>query len=99
MAYEVRISDWSSDVCSADLDTIQEDDEFAGVHDGTATVDGILKLTGAGLFDDIPDFDEASSIDDFGGIVSEGTYYFASGIDLGVKIGRACCRDSLCQYV
>lgn len=69
----------------ADVDTIQEDDEFAGNHDGTVATDGVLKLSGAGLFDDIPDFDEISSLDDFGGTVASGTYYFAAGLDLGVK--------------
>lgn len=69
----------------ADVDTIQEDDEFAGSHDGTVSVDGVLKLAGAGLFDDIPDFDEVASLDDYGGVVDAGTYYFAAGLDLGIK--------------
>lgn len=69
----------------APVDTIQEDDEFAGSHDGCIAVDGILKLSGAGLFDDIPDFDEVSSLDDYGGTVTAGTYNFASGLDLGTK--------------
>jgi hypothetical protein len=69
----------------APVDTIQEDDEFAGSHDGCVAVDGILKLSGAGLFDDIPDFDEVSSLDDYGGTVTTGTYNFASGLDLGTK--------------
>jgi hypothetical protein len=69
----------------AEVDLIQEDDEFAGMHDGCVAVDGIMKLGGAGLFDDIPDFDEVASLDDFGGVTAEGTYEFASGFDFGVK--------------
>lgn len=69
----------------AEVDLIQEDDEFAGMHDGCVAVDGIMKLGGTGLFDDIPDFDEVASLDDFGGVTAEGTYEFASGFDFGVK--------------
>src|SRR3546814_5422615 len=31
-AYEMRISDWSSDVCSSDLSTVCESLLFTGVH-------------------------------------------------------------------
>jgi hypothetical protein len=69
----------------ANVGTIQEDDEFAGMHEGCVAVDGIMKLGGAGLFDDIPDFDEVASLDDHGGTFPAGTYEFASGFDFGVK--------------
>ena len=47
-----------------------------------------INLVGTGNFDDITDFDAVGSLDDFGGIVSEGTYDFggtAGGdtLDLG----------------
>ena len=47
-----------------------------------------LSLSGGGNVDDIPDFDAVTSLDDFGGIASEGTYDFggtAGGttLDLG----------------
>jgi len=47
-----------------------------------------INLVGGGDFDDITDFDAVTSLDDFGGIVSEGTYDFggtAGGdtLDLG----------------
>lgn len=69
----------------ADIGTVQEDDEFSGTHEGCVAVDGIMKLGGAGLFDDIPDFDEVASLDDYGGTLATGTYEFASGFDFGVK--------------
>lgn len=52
-----------------------------------ATTD-TLNLVGGGNFDDITDFDAVASLDDFGGIVPEGTYDFggAAGsttLDLG----------------
>jgi len=47
-----------------------------------------LNLAGVGLFDDIQNFDLVGSLDDFGGIVSSGTYEFggaagSSFLDLG----------------
>ncbi len=47
-----------------------------------------LNLSGGGLFDTIPDFDAVTSLDDFGGIVSSGTYEFGGSaggttLDLG----------------
>ena len=41
-----------------------------------------IKLAGNGSFDDIPDMDDASDIDSFGGLVSSGTYDFSQNIDL-----------------
>lgn len=58
---------------------------FSGTHSGTvydATGD-VLKLIGAGLFDDIPDLDLVASLDAYGGVTSSGTYTFAGDADLG----------------
>src|SRR3546814_6574459 len=70
-AYEMRISDWSSDVCSSDLPAgllAHEDiggDQHALGHDLQA--------------------------DDIGGVSQqEGA---------GAEIGRASCRERVCQYV
>lgn len=65
------------------LGTITESPTFPGTHSGTVSVGGILKLTAAGLFDDIPDFDAVSSLDSYGGIGSTGTYGFSAGFDFG----------------
>src|SRR3546814_8638779 len=69
-AYEMRISDWSSDVCSSDLK-------------GSATIDG--KAYGAGELriqrEDTP----------MGAIIAG-----ESGVE---QIGRASCRERVCQYV
>lgn len=56
---------------------------WAGTHSNTIAIDGILKLSGAGLFDDIDDFDSIASLDGWGGIQASGTYTFANAIDLG----------------
>src|SRR3546814_7940021 len=89
-AYEMRISDWSSDVCSSDL---QVDDV---IHSSPAIGD----IDGDGR-------PEA--------VVGGGNYYnrgdgrkvFAWHVDDGStvpgwpqsKIGRASCRERVCQYV
>src|SRR3546814_3026634 len=64
-AYEMRISDWSSDVCSSDL-----------VH---GLGDDLLGL--ADRLDRLAETDEILVI------------------ELGDQIGRASCRERVCQYV
>src|SRR3546814_3756648 len=92
-AYEMRISDWSSDVCSSDLQ-IEEfirDYHGEGIQHLALATDDIFttvdRLRANGIrFQDTPD-----------------TYY--DMIDQRVpghghnKIGRASCRERVCQYV
>jgi len=72
----------------ADVSTVQEDDDFLGEKSGVVVDGTVLKLTGVGLFDDIPDFDEVASLDDYGGTTASGTYYFAAGFDFTTKSRR-----------
>src|SRR3546814_1865037 len=78
-AYEMRISDWSSDVCSSDLIN-----DYAGLDlKGKVAV----ALSGSPV-----------------GMPSEIGAHLAAEKSLaaqqaGAKIGRASCRESLCQYV
>src|SRR3546814_2910879 len=74
-AYEMRISDWSSDVCSSDLRTIT-----------TFTFKTRLKLSFM-LSDS-----SGERAEDMGGDLLEGVQGF-------FKIGRASCRERVCQYV
>src|SRR3546814_3505509 len=80
-AYEMRISDWSSDVCSSDLPnvliaacvkTLQDGRRLVVFPEGTRTVPGLPMKLKRG----------AASI-----IVRSG------------QIGRASCRERVCQYV
>src|SRR3546814_9745365 len=71
-AYEMRISDWSSDVCSSDL---------AGFD---------LDLLG--------DLDELQA-EGGGEDLAERGLAGAAQADQGDKIGRASCRERVCQYV
>jgi hypothetical protein len=72
----------------ADVDLIQEDDVFPGEKTNLVVDGTFLKLTSVGLFDDIPDFDEVSSLDDLGGSSSTGLYEFTGGFDFGTKERR-----------
>ena len=68
----------------------QDSPKFQGTKTNVAfdAVTNSLNLAGGGVFDNITDFDAVTSLDDFGGIVPEGTYDFggtAGGdtLDLG----------------
>src|SRR3546814_7416078 len=87
-AYELRISDWSSDVCSSDLRAgysqhlLQVVEEIAAVGQSSQfVVLGLEVALGAALLD----------------------LLVAQGEILGhahhLQIGRASCRERVCQYV
>jgi hypothetical protein len=69
----------------ADIGSVVENPAWSGDMDGTIVADGKLLLPGEGLIDDIPDFDAVASLDAYGGIVTSGTYGFASGFDFTTK--------------
>src|SRR3546814_3330988 len=82
-AYEVRISDWSSDVCSSDLvgpvDIV--------VNNAGITRDGTLARM---------------SFDDWNDVMRinlGGCFNMAKASFPGMEIGRASCRERVCQYV
>src|SRR3546814_3396221 len=91
-AYEMRISDWSSDVCSSDLDV----PAFSG---------------GRSMQILLADFDNDGDLDPFlldGPKFSnstQGLLYRNNGsggftdVSVGSEIGRASCRERVCQYV
>src|SRR3546814_1308480 len=49
-AYEMRISDWSSDVCSSDLFIATGAGAASRIAVGTGVVGGMLAATGFGIF-------------------------------------------------
>src|SRR3546814_3407224 len=79
-AYEMRISDWSSDVCSSDLPridrrtTAERPNRREMRMSAQATIDGELE----GILD-LPKLNQWISEQD--------------------QIGRASCRERVCQYV
>src|SRR3546814_7178023 len=77
-AYEMRISDWSSDVCSSDL---------------SLDIDG--KMIAARL---VRDISGEVSLDTVDSLQCEACHEGAVVAALR-KIGRASCRERVCQYV
>src|SRR3546814_2169912 len=91
-AYELRISDWSSDVCSSDLgaDRIL----VIGVRDETADT-----VTSPADPDKYPSFAQITGymLDT---LLMEGLYSDLERMTrINQKIGRASCRERVCQYV
>src|SRR3546814_1026005 len=87
-AYEMRISDWSSDVCSSDLHA-----ELEGV---VRPFDG-FSVTASGTYLDATYrgfFTGNGTIDNSGNRVQRQPRW-----TWRVKIGRASCRERVCQYV
>src|SRR3546814_7702102 len=101
-AYEMRISDWSSDVCSSDL---------TGLVELGSLQRRIRGAEGDGLGLDL--LDAAARTDRL--VVQADARVFLIGVgplgvdrigeggagagDVGGQIGRASCRERVCQYV
>src|SRR3546814_1073109 len=88
-AYEVRISDWSSDVCSSDL--IAGMDEIGMINRGenaeiTTLENAIHSELSANVIDLCP----------VGALTSKPYAFEARPWE---QIGRASCRERVCQYV
>src|SRR3546814_1737685 len=89
-AYEMRISDWSSDVCSSDLrdteDETGDGERERGALGAEAVDEGVGERRGtAGEFDDPAD--HRAEGDDRGDVAEGG------------EIGSASGRERVCQYV
>ncbi|MDM7975247.1 MULTISPECIES: phage tail protein [Thalassospira] len=71
-----------------DVIDLVESPAWSGTLENLAVDGGDLKLTGSGMFDDIPAFDEIASLDAYGGIVASGLYTHAAGHHFGTKSRR-----------
>src|SRR3546814_3536914 len=92
-AYEMRISDWSSDVCSSDLYGVPE--TFVVSAEGRIIHKHVGPLTQKDLDETILPMIEA---------LRRGETHSADLVDrsperAGQEIGRASCRERVCQYV
>src|SRR3546814_19932640 len=103
-AYELRISDWSSDVCSSDLAGSIDSHIYlsliSGTHLGQAAVTG---LPIAGLLlrrrrARIDAFNQVALIG-IGLVQADQLLAFATRHHPVQQIGRASCRERVCQYV
>src|SRR3546814_11955921 len=99
-AYEMRISDWSSDVCSSDLEItlLGAVNILTGCYDSDNFANepfcGLFMRTAGG-----PDAQSVASVTDRYVNISRQRN---RGVDLSLaidQIGRASCRERVCQYV
>src|SRR3546814_5066709 len=95
-AYEMRISDWSSDVCSSDLAGYAVDSAFDG-EEGyflgeTEPYDLVILDTG------LPKMDGISVLEQWRRAERKMPVIILTARDRW-KIGRAPCRERVCQYV
>src|SRR3546814_5457541 len=91
-AYEMRISDWSSDVCSSDLPpcTLQH---WQGLR-------GVSERMLADLGFDLQPFNDSHLCCGSAGTYSVTQPELAKSLrDRKLAIGSASCRESVCQYV
>src|SRR3546814_1102112 len=85
-AYEMRISDWSSDVCSSDLCSSSDESENWWPVIGSVAGTTIQFLSMRERYHHIDIGDERLAH-----LVGDG--------DARIEIGRASCRERVCQYV
>src|SRR3546814_2850596 len=96
-AYEMRISDWSSDVCSSDLTELNVGSTFNRNIDHLPCSLKVLKL-GWNFNQNVDHLPPRLSRLVFG-------YWFDKPVDnlpeslRHLEIGRASCRERVCQYV
>src|SRR3546814_1335465 len=91
-AYEMRISDWSSDVCSSDLSRALAP---GGALRGRSTVGRRLNDSSSAFFAFLRfRFTKTSST--WWTFTKSATSAMTSGC---MQIGRASCRERVCQYV
>src|SRR3546814_3748206 len=93
-AYDVRISDWSSDVCSSDLGTIG----WLNSVDGFVVVDAQFPDTAPHVISELKKLGTKS----FTHLINthhHGDHTAGNIAFKGIEIGRASCRERVCQYV
>src|SRR3546814_4448705 len=96
-AYELRISDWSSDVCSSDLSALGFG---AGTFGGKGPLFSAWGNTGVEQARRIVDIslDAGVNFFDTADVYSDGASESILGAAIK-EIGRESCRERVCQYV
>src|SRR3546814_9184428 len=89
-AYEMRISDWSSDVCSSDLTERRGKQAAGGIparkrSEVMNLIQTLEQEEIKRLAKNVPDFSPGDTV-----VVS---------VNVVEEIGRASCRERVCQYV
>src|SRR3546814_7220606 len=89
-AYEMRISDWSSDVCSSDLRMLS----MRITREVTDSGVGGFVLT----FDDITELVSAQRTAAWADVARRIAHEIKNPLTPIQQIGRASCRERVCQY-
>src|SRR3546814_8111495 len=96
----MRISDWSSDVCSSDLKLARSADHVTEIHELKRAVRHVR----------VRSRDERRHVDTLrvriavqnrakcGDTSEDGIHFVANGETKQLEIGRAACRERVCQY-
>src|SRR3546814_11411122 len=111
-AYEMRISDWSSDVCSSDLARPLDDLDLLDVEDVARLRTGVADAVDIGAGGRIVAADERPVADRRAALAGTEAAARRGAIHLGQRggtvvfheflgdeIGSASCRESVCRYV
>src|SRR3546814_6317888 len=91
-AYEMRISDWSSDVCSSDLNL------FRALAEQVAAQLTAHDALDTHLRDELGLTSEMAARPVQAAAASAASFAVGAALPLA-KIGRASCRERVCQYV
>src|SRR3546814_2280395 len=91
-AYEMRISDWSSDVCSSDLGLSELDLLMRALLEGKIEMDAECDGNDK---DEVGEDECECEVEIEGEKDAEGD----DEVESEVEIGRASCRERVCQYV
>src|SRR3546814_3925174 len=99
----MRISDWSSDVCSSDLDLLIVPANASAVGDHLAVEDimGLSRCDALMIYVARPRTGKNRVVVDIGihGLVPVWHREYRPCLIDRVQIGRASCRERVCQYV
>src|SRR3546814_14620354 len=87
-SYELRISDWSSDVCSSDLYDVAPDGRFLIVERASSIAFGVRWRMNTGLPRHLTVMPWPAAM-----------LLMSTSIEASAKIGRASCREMVCQSV
>src|SRR3546814_19011005 len=106
-AYEMRISDWSSDVCSSDLDDPAldlppEERWSANIYGKKRDISGSMRAAVSELlvlFAVYGDRVLGSQVNPVGIRVDALVSRLLHAVEARKSIGRAACRDRVCKYV